>query len=83
MDDEKLKKASEEVWRELNFLLHRSGLLGIDCYVTVIISLFDRAFYAFAKGDNTEMIKLYEKLLKLLNGYVDFQKEKIELQREG
>lgn len=80
MEEEKLKRASDNVWRELNFRLISAGLLGIDCYVTVIISLFDRAFYAFAKGDNTEKIKLYEKLLKLLNDYVVCQKEKIEFQ---
>lgn len=83
MDEEKLKKASDDLWRELNFWLIRSGLLGIDHYVTVIISLFDRTFYAFAEGDKVEKIKLYEKLLKVLNCLIDDLKEENENKREG
>lgn len=83
MEEEKLSRISNAVCRELNFQLLRAGLLRIDCYVIVIISIFEYTFNVCSKGDKKEKIMLYENLLKLLNRYINDLKEKYENQREG
>lgn len=79
MEEEKLSRIANDVCRQLTFHLIRAGLLRTDCYVTVIVSLFDYVFNVCSEGDNKAKIALYESLLKLLNKHVENLKEKNEI----
>ena len=79
MEEEKLSRIANAVCRQLTFHLIRAGLLRIDCYVTVIVSLFDYVFDVCSEGDKKAKIVLYESLLKLLNKHVENLKEKNEI----